>query len=221
QRRAALRAGHADAAAAWYRFWRWAHWVTLGTWMVWLTAVPAFDLDAVVHHFWPGGMGRFVTLRWLVTLVPPWLVTVVCSALAHEVFAHLARAPQPPEAILRRAGRGVLTTLLPLLLAVVGLFACVDQSYRAGAAWLGAALALRVVARRLTRVEGDLTPHAVSSGELRDRIFELANLAGVRLRQLFIVPPGKMPQANAFAVVGGNVLITDHLLANLTRREVD
>src|SRR5262249_51476397 len=154
----------------------------------------ALDLDAAVHQYWPGGTGRFLTLRWLVTLVPPWLVTVICSALCHEVFAHLSRAPQPPEAIARRAARGILTTLLPLLLAVFRLFACLEQSYRAGAAWLGAALAVRVVARRLAATGPDLTPHAVSSGALRDRIFELAGLAGVPLKQLFLVPTGKMPQ---------------------------
>src|SRR5262249_34502863 len=39
QRRVALRATGADEALAWYRFWRWAHLVTLGSWLVWWTAV--------------------------------------------------------------------------------------------------------------------------------------------------------------------------------------
>lgn len=220
QRWAALRGGHTDPAVAWYRFWRWAHWVTLGTWLVWLTAVPALDLDAVIHLWWPVGGGRFHTLRLVVMVLPPWLVMLTCAALTHEVFGHLSRAPQLPGTIFRRAGWGILTTLLPLLLAVFGLFALVEGSYRGGAAWLGAALVVRLVARRLAGVQ-DLTPHAVSSGELRDRIFELAGQAGVRLRQLFIVPSGKMPVANAFAVLGGNVLMTEHLLRNLDRREVD
>jgi Zn-dependent protease with chaperone function len=215
QRRAALRAAPLDPARAWFRFWRWAHWITLGTWLAWLTAA-----DYLLGPAWPPGAPT-AAARWAVTLIPPWLVTAFSSALAQEVFARLTNAPRTPGEVLRRAAWGIATTLLPLFLAVLGLLSLLGGQYRPGALWLLAALAVRVVALRLAAGGEDLAPHAVTSGELRDRIFDLARQAGVALRQLYVVPTGKMPQANAFAVQGGSVLVTDHLLRSLTRREVD
>jgi len=66
-----------------------------------------------------------------------------------------------------------------------------------------------------------LEPHAVSHGELRDRLFALAAKAGATLQQLYVVPTRRSRLANAFAVQGGVVLLTDWLLENLDRREID
>ena len=32
-------------------------------------------------------------------LVPPWLITAICAALAQEVYARLSKAPQPDDVI--------------------------------------------------------------------------------------------------------------------------
>jgi Zn-dependent protease with chaperone function len=219
QRRAALRA--ADPALGWYRFWRWAHWVVLGTWLAWLTLVPALGLDAFVPWGWVGGMSRFLVLRPVAMLLPPWLITVACSAIIQDVFARLSRVPPPPGTIFRRVVASIFTLLLPVLLALIGLFVLAEVGWRAGVLWLGAALALRLIASRLASRGEDLTPYAVTEGDLFNRISELARLAGVTLQQIMVIPTGKMPQANAAAVLGGSVMFTDHLLRNLTRREVD
>jgi Zn-dependent protease with chaperone function len=219
QRRAALRAR--DPALAWYRFWRLLHWATLGTWVVWVTAVPALALDALFLQAWPGGVGRMTSVRLAVTLLPPWLITVACAALAQDVFAHLSKAPQPPGTIFRRAAWGLVTTLLPWLLALVGLFSLLEGGNRGGVLWLAAAFGVRLLATRLATRGQDLAPWAITQGELYERIADLARQAGVSLHQLAVLPTGKMPQANAVAVLGGSVLITDHLLRSLSRREVD
>jgi Zn-dependent protease with chaperone function len=64
-------------------------------------------------------------------------------------------------------------------------------------------------------------PQSLSSGALRDRLFDLAHRAGVRLRGLYVVPMRRERMANAFAVHGGSVLVADELLDRMSRREVD
>jgi Zn-dependent protease with chaperone function len=66
-----------------------------------------------------------------------------------------------------------------------------------------------------------LKPEAATSGPLRDRLFELAARARVRVRQVYVLSAARAKLANAFAVRAGSILLTDHLLAHLSRREVD
>src|SRR5262249_53091257 len=163
----------------------------------------ALALDALFLRAWPGGVGRMTSVRLAVTLLPPWLITVACAALAQDVFAHLSKAPQPPGTIFRRAAWGLVTTLLPWLLALVGLFSLLEGGYRGGVLWLAAPFVVRLLATRLATRGQDLAPWAVTQGELYERIADLARQAGVSLHQLAVLPTGKMPQANAVAVLGG------------------
>ncbi len=63
-------------------------------------------------------------------------------------------------------------------------------------------------------------PVALTTGELRDRVFELAKRAAIELRQVFILPAGKSQLANAYASRNRIVMFTDYLLSHLSKREV-
>jgi hypothetical protein len=84
----------------------------------------------------------------------------------------------------------------------------------------GAVAVAMVIGARQRRATG-ITPHAVTRGELRDRVFALAGRAGVRMRQFYVVPLSRVRMANAFAVRNDIVILTDYLLAHLDRDEVD
>jgi STE24 endopeptidase len=218
RRWAALRAA-GDPAVAWYRFWRWVHWITLGTWGVWLTGMAVLRGRELFLFSLPGTGGY--AIDWIVTLAPPWLVMLLCGAVSQEVFARLSKADITKTEILRRTASGLAVKLIPLLLVLVGLWALIEQRHQAAVAWLFAAWGVRMAGAWLASGQQSLTPHAVTTGELRDRIFTMARQAGVILKQLYILPTGKMRQANAFALRGQSVIITDHLLQSLSRREVD
>jgi len=81
-------------------------------------------------------------------------------------------------------------------------------------------VAARFGARKLAQVYG-MDPHALSSGELRDRAVAIAQKAGVKLNQLYVFPTERLRMANAFAHIGQNIFLTDYLLKNLSKREVD
>src|SRR5262249_13835988 len=116
---------------------------------------------------------------------------------------------------------GVVTNLLPLLVLLIGVVTVIDGGYRGGALAILASAGLRGLGGKLAARGEDLTPYAATVGEVRARSFSRARSARVPLRQLYIMPTGKMPEANAFAMSGGNVLLTDHLVRNLNRRQMD
>jgi Zn-dependent protease with chaperone function len=103
---------------------------------------------------------------------------------------------------------------------VLGVTAWVWRQAGLGLASLAVALVARLWLLRRTLSALGTIPQAVTSGPLRDRIFELAARADVRLKQLYVMPMARLQGANAFAVSNGTVMLTDVLLEQLSEREV-
>lgn len=80
-----------------------------------------------------------------------------------------------------------------------------------------ALLVLRVSIGRLR----DMTPYAITTGELRDRLFALAKPTGVPLQNIYLLPMRRSRMVNAFAVKNNTVMVTDYLLKQLNKDEVD
>ncbi|HEX3130312.1 MAG TPA: M48 family metalloprotease, partial [Thermoanaerobaculia bacterium] len=89
------------------------------------------------------------------------------------------------------------------------------------ALWLLAGFAMTLVGRWVYARVARLFPHALTRGDLRERIYGLARRAGVRLQEVYIVPASQRRMANAFATSGNHVLLTDYLVARLSRRELE
>jgi hypothetical protein len=78
-------------------------------------------------------------------------------------------------------------------------------------------------------------PEALTTGELRDRVFEMAKRSSVsdpasaiqrqrssvKVKQVFVLSSGRMQVANANATGGQTVMFTDYLLQRLSKREGD
>lgn len=219
RRRATLK--HPDRSLPWYHFWRWCRGINLVNWLVWLTAVPAVGVEEFLTPHLPSYSGAVGSIYWTILLLPPWFMMSLINTQSQAMLSRLTGSSLGTREIVRRSLGGLLRVMIPIVLMVYGVIGLMGAGYRAGAPWLAAAVIIRLVAARLIRPSPDLRPHALTFGELRDRIFTLAGYAGVTLKQIYLVPTGKMPFANAFAVNGGNVLMTDHLLRHFTRREVE
>jgi STE24 endopeptidase len=217
QRRRALRASaDCDAALVWYNYWRPLQWIVLASWVAWPSAFLAL---IVVDPLSAAFAGR-LQLYWVFILLPPLLLTMFCHTLSQEVYFRLAKAPRDRQELVGRTLWGLLTVVTPLFLTFAGLGELVCGEYRGAVGLFLVALLTRIVGAKLAGKE-DLAPYAVATGDLRDRVFCLANRAGIRLRQLYILPSGKTLRANACAMLGGKVEVADRLLANLSKREVD
>jgi Zn-dependent protease with chaperone function len=206
-----------DPALVLFRFGRWIALTVLVTWVAWVTAISALDMDSFLYVSFPGTWGA--QLRWVATLLPPGLITIFCETVGREVHGRLASSNENREETIRLGLRKVLNTLVPLVGAFLGVVALIDGEYRVGIVWLIAALVTASVSFPRTG-EGPAVPYALSAGPLRERILYLAKRAGVLLKEVYILPSSKIPQANAYAMVSG-ITLSEELLCHLTRREVD
>jgi len=166
--------------------------------------------------------GRFAPLLMFPFVMLPLAASVVAVTLVSHRVTQATRGTEltPRENLAQAAW--LLATLAAPLAGFLGFqVAMAFERFALAPAVFVASLALALAARaRWTRTLG-LDLHAVSHGALRDRLAALADKAGVRLQQLYVVPMKRSRMANAFAVQGGVVLLTDWLLENLEAREID
>jgi Zn-dependent protease with chaperone function len=182
-----------------------------------------------------------ILLGALVFIVPPGVVTGICHALGRPVHARLRGEEWTSRDMLRQGVGNFLVQILPLMMVIAGIAligtdmtAAIRKHYphpgdrtwiiaafrRPLAMFLAAFVATGFASRFAARSHG-ITLLALTAGALRDRAFELAGKAGVKLRQLYVIPEGRGLLVNAFAVAGDNVLLSERLIRQLTRREVD
>ncbi len=217
-----LRAEAPDPARAWFGFWQATQSATLVAWIGWLMA------QWWVQRHVPGLLSTRALAPWLapaagvcVALAPPALVSLAIVALTHAVSARLRGEGWARGEALRHAAWQLAGVVLPLAAFIAAVALAFRSEWRPAALWALAAAGSRWGCERQRLRALDLTPYSVTAGALRDRVFGLASAAGVRLRMLYIMPTARGRIANAFAVRGGVVLLTDHLLQHLSRREVD
>ena len=61
----------------------------------------------------------------------------------------------------------------------------------------------------------------LANGEIYDRVVELAGAAGVPVQSILFKKTGIFRVANAFAAIGGTIILSDRLVSELTRSEID
>lgn len=221
-RRAALRAGLDEVANAWFGYMRNVSWVVTATWIGWLCLVLSGGVLArLAMRMYSLGLPLMSLGLLGLVLVPPALVSLAATVFSHPVGTRLRGTENTLRETLTLAILQLASQIVPLaFLALVPAALVVGHVPLAVAALL-AGLTLAVVLLQATQRLSGISPEAVSSGDLRDRLFALARTAGVQIRQLYVLPMSRSRIANAFAVRGGMVMLTDHLLEHLSRREVD
>jgi heat shock protein HtpX len=214
----ALREATADPAATWFRFARWYRWIGVGTIVFWNAAASLLHAQAMVSlglvHL-AGEVGGS-----LAVFLVPVPVLLLCDYLAHPVSVRLRDVEWTRGEAMRHAVWTLAALLVPLILLVVGVHV-MAKDLRLGVLLLTVAYFSRMLLvqgwQRVTRQ----APQALTHGELRDHIGELAAEAGVRLGPISVLPTTKGRLANAFALHGNRMLLTDHLVHTLSRRELD
>jgi len=225
-RRKALLAPPEARASVWFSSFRFLRYLNLGTIALWWAATDFLDLKARAWFLWlknlpawlPSSHAIFLFCFW----IPPMVGLICCQTLFQPVYVQIREVPWTRSELARQAALGLGASLVPALLVIGGVleltsggsFTDFVLSY-ALAAFFG------VGSARALRKQLQLTPNALTTGELRDRAFSLAARLSVKLRQLYLLPPGKSRLANAFARSGNSILLTEILLTSLNKREVD
>jgi Zn-dependent protease with chaperone function len=206
-----------------FAYRRFITWTALGGTLIWWTALDLLHADAFAEFIAPaansddGGLTSF--LPWVLLWLPPVVVYFLCLTLSSPIHS-LRGVTRTQSQVIRQSFWSVARFALPIPLFIVGageLF----TAPRVGVLLFAAAIfAGRLVQRKLAASVG-MELHAVTSGELRDRAFAIAQKAQAKLNQLYVLPAERMRLANAFAHAASNIFLTDYLLKNLSKREVD
>lgn len=220
-RRKALMTGRTDATAAWFGFFRMLNWVLTGSMLLWITsglgARPLLQnwIRTIDLPLW-----QSVVVDVTILTGPAFLVYFLCTAISYPVYAQMKAGGWSRREFLAQQLVAIGTQALPLMLLLAALQMLRQKLQIAVTLLILSYLALLVFRHLNLRISRSV-PEALTQGELRDRVFELAKKMGVKLTQIFILPAGKGQVANAFASSKNLLIFTDYLLQHLTRREVD
>jgi len=220
-RAAALRAGEADSAAVWFSFCHRVQWLSLAAWAAWIVAIQALQSHLLVPA-WFGPLHPLAlsAIGIVLALMPPAALTIAFAALSYAVASRMRGIEWTLRQTLGQAVLQLAAFLVPVGCMILTL-ATISLDVRWGLVIALLGVVALFVFTHLHQRSLDLAPHAVTTGPLRDRVFALAKSAGVTIRQLYVLPMARSRLANAFAVQGETVMLTDYLLTHLGRREVD
>lgn len=224
-RRRALAARFEDKPSVWFSYIRCQQWLLNGSLLAWWAAAESSHLNGVLRFLLLAGPIRaawFVNLvSTLVDWLPPAAVWVLCMVISQRVQEKLRGLNRTRKELALQAIYSLCSALLPILLLIKSIAAMPQGHFRSFVLYLLAAVLVKVIAAgRLLKLLG-MQPQALSSGELRDAAFHMANRLGVKLQQIWVIPAGKFQMANAFARRGNTLGFTDYLLERMTRREVN
>lgn len=205
---------------AYRRFLIWT--ALLGT-LVWWTAIDLLRSGEFIAFLLPSASWNDAILSsilpWVLLWFPPAIVYFLCLALSSPMDA-LRGAKSTQSQIVGRSFWAVARFMLPIPLVCLAIAEMFHSPRLAVLLFAGVFVAARLAQRGLARAYG-LELHGLTSGELRDRTFAIAQAAGAKLNQLYVLPTERIRMANAFAHAANNIFLTDYLVNNLNRREVD
>ena len=221
----ALSADAADKAVVWFSYMRSLHWILNGELISWWIALQYCQAEALLRFLTSGtrfaALGAHPAAYEALSWVPPAIVWLLCYRISHPVQQKLRGLHWTKRELSLQALYSVLAKLFPFALFLTGLRVLATEGFRSAMFWWVGAFLLRVVgAQALLKLTG-MQPQALSSGELRDRAFSMAERLGVKLQQVYLIPSGKGQVANAFARTGNTISFTDFLLKRMSQREVD
>jgi Zn-dependent protease with chaperone function len=218
--RAALRDAKSDPTGAWFSYLRVLSWCGIGLLLLWivgnsirhgLEALFAYQLAA-----WDAGS---VALQVAIFIVPPWMAYLICVLSSYRVYVHVRGETWTRGEFFANQLLDVARQMLPVTCLLAGVMMLGVNPRASMGLFVGVYLTYTICTRLKLKVAGT-HPEALTTGELRDRVFELAKRAVVEVKQIFIMPAGKSQMANAFASRNSMVIFTDYLLENLDKQEV-
>jgi Zn-dependent protease with chaperone function len=222
--RKALSSPAADKAAVWFSYMRYLQWTLTSSLIGWWIASESIHLIPLLKFLSTGSLAsawRFPVTGIIVDWIPPCLVWILCFALSHPVQEKLRGLQWTRRELVLQGVYSVCAALIPLALFLTGLQTLGSAGFQKGLLWFVAAFVVRLIAAGALQKLMGTQPQALTTGDLRDHAFGMAERLGVKLQQVYVVPAGKGQMANAFARTGNAIAFTDFLLERMSRAEVN
>lgn len=218
-RRAALRNAGDDATAAWFSYVRVMTWCGNALFIVWTFGPFRDGLTEIVSDRLGSSGAAAIAIGTGLMLLPPWIPYVICLLSSYGVYVRIKGERWTRGEFYRNQFLEAGSMMVPLMFFVAGLSMLGSDSRVGIALQFAAYLTYKIGGSLKLKYSGNQF-EAVTTGELRDRVFALAKQAAVEIKQVYLMRTGKSMMANAFASSSGMVIFTDYLLARLDKREV-
>jgi Zn-dependent protease with chaperone function len=223
KRISASKSGDADPTANRFAAFRLLNLISIGVPILWLLfrgLAGVRDLEQLIAPAY--GRGARTMIETAIYVFPPTLVIGICSLILSPLLKPSGGRAGVKQGNFKEAGRLLLGTGLPLMLSFAGLVELIQGRFAYAIGYIIAAQVIRTMKAGSSKSLGSrYGAHALIVTALRDRVFELAQRAGVRLGQVYVLPADENKMANAFATSANNVLLCEYLLRQMNKREVD
>jgi len=223
--RRALSAPPDRAASVWFSYMRYLSWTLNLSLIGWFATVEAFDCRELLQFVFSAGQANYTWIPAVSYEVLMWCTPVViwisCLVLSKSVQEKLRGVSWTQSELALQALYSFCGSFIPLAMWIGAFVSLTSGTYRTAVFLFAGALIVKLFAKgKLAKLLG-MQPHALTSGDLRDVAFAIAQRLGVPLQQIYLIPSGKGRMANAFARTGNTIAFTDYLLSQMTKREVN
>ena len=208
-------------AEIWGRYFHFLFRLLNVVWLVWLPVCSLSDFGQIIAMLVGRNyqlLGEISSLTYY--FVPPLLVVYLCHFLSFRVYRRVRNSDWSAREVVSQAILANALSIMPLFFLLLAV-----NTFTSGTRYAGVFLILGFacwfVWGQLASKAFNRSMYAVTSGELRDRVFDLAERAGVKLKQIYVLPDAKAQMSNAFARSDNAVMLTGSLLKHLSKREVD
>ena len=211
----------ATAEEVWGRHLRFLYRLLNVVWLIWLPIYFFSGVGEIIAFLFGNdrrGVGQVVNVAFY--FIPPVIAMFLCHFASRRVYQQVLPVDWSPRQVVRQAIIAHALSLVPLFLVIVGMHTFAKSARLAALYLIVGFTGFVVLSQNMGRLLGSRL-HALTSGDLRNRIFDLAQVAGVKLRQVYVLPETSAQLSNAFARSDNSVMITNSVLKNLSRREVD
>jgi Zn-dependent protease with chaperone function len=218
---AALRARNTDPVVVWFTYWRLFGWVITGTWLLWVQGSTVLDCNALAR-FLMNGSSKSVLLQLAFYVVPPILVQFICTVASGAVLARVSGERWVLPVSLKHAFWHEPVTIWPLLCLLAGVASLtLFSEVVLGLACLAVAFASYVFLVWLWMRLQNLSRYELPAGDLRSRILELAQQAGVKLAGIYLLPAAEGRLAGPYMIRRRRLFVSDAMLRLLRKRETE
>ena len=218
---AALRARSRDPIVVWFTYWRLFGWVMFGTWLLWVQGSKVIDCNALAR-FLLNGSSYAVVLQLALLLVQAILVQLICTVASGAVLSRLSGQRWVLPVTIKHAFWHEPLNIWPLLLLLAGVASLIlYNEFVLGAICLAAAYGTRQLLLYLWFHFQDLHRYALPAGELRTSILELAEKAGVKLKEAYLLPAAEGRLSGANLIRGRRLFVSEAMLHFLQKSETE
>jgi Zn-dependent protease with chaperone function len=233
-RKMALQSADRDLTAAWYGYTRTFSWVITGTWLIWLSTISTVNPSEFIDFIFQNDISQsnpFARLKNFglsneilklgIYFLIPMIVTTIAEALSYPVYQKLRNTEWTKAEMIWQSVITQASAFLPLTLFLLGLNAMIHIQFQLGITLMAIGFIASIGLGLASAKAQNFTLNALTTGELRDRTFEMAQKAGVKLMQVYVIPAGKGQMVNAFATSQNTIMLSDDLLKKFNKSEVD